>query len=178
MALIDLNFEAMHPSPAFDKTALESFVAAPRIAILAYTRRDGTPTQFPIWYEYADGRFYMTTSSVSAKAKALARSRKACLTIQDEVPPYRAVVMDGEVTQAPAPIEGGISSRLATRYFGKLGGREYEKMAREEAEKTGLTLLIFEPTRVRGFDNHKMIGAPLRLFMRIRNALPIPASWI
>ena len=178
MSLTILPFQPMGPQPAFTPADLERFVAAPRVAVLSYVKRDGTPAQAPIWYAYRDGRFYMVTSRTSPKARALARTGKACLTIQDEMPPYRAVVIDGDVTIGEAPLEGGLTSGLAVRYFGRIGGREYEKMAAEENRKTGLSLITFEPTRVRGFDNHRLIGAGLRLYMRVRELLPIPRAWL
>jgi PPOX class probable F420-dependent enzyme len=176
--LSDLPFRALGGQPAFDPADLERFVAAPRVAVLAYTRRDGSPNQVPIWYAYENGSFVMMTSSTSPKAKALARNPRVCMTIQDETPPYRAVIIDGTVTLESAPPSGGTNSRLATRYFGKLGGREYEKMTAEDNAKTGLTRIMLRPERVRGFDNHRLIGIGLRAYMRVRNVAPIPREWI
>ena len=51
-------------------------------------------------------------------------------------------------------------------------------MTAGEYEKTGLVELTLVPERVRGFDNHRLVGAPLRLFMRVRNVLPIPRAWL
>jgi PPOX class probable F420-dependent enzyme len=178
MKLSALPFQAMGGQPAFAPADLERFVDAPRIAILSYVKRDGTPAQAPIWYQYRDGRFAMVTSTTSPKAKALTRTTRACLTIQDEMPPYRAVIVDGDVTLTDVPVEGGINSWLAMHYFGRLGGREYEKMTAEENRKTGLSLISFEPTRVRGFDNHRLVGAALRLYMRLRESLPLPRHWL
>lgn len=177
MKLTDLPFQTMGSQPPFEPADLERFVAAPRIAVLSYVKRDGTPAQAPIWYQYRDGRFYMVTATTSPKAKALARAQRACLTIQDEVPPYRAVVVDGAVSLADAPLEGGVNAWLATHYFGRLGGREYARMTAEENRKTGLSLVTFEPVRVRGFDNHRLIGSALRWYMRIRDLLPLPRTW-
>lgn len=177
MRLTDLPFRAMGSQPPFATADLERFVAAPRIAILSYVKRDGTPAQAPIWYRYQDGRFAMVTGRTSPKARALARTKRACLTIQDEMPPYRAVIVDGDVTITDAPLEGGITSWLATHYFGKLGGREYERMTLEENRKTGLSLITIEPVRVRGFDNHHLVGPLLRLYMRARELVPLPRHW-
>ncbi len=177
MKLTELPFQAMGPQPPFEPAALERFVAAPRIGILSYVKRDGTPAQAPIWYQYRDGRFFIVTAKTSPKAKALARAKRACLTIQDEMPPYRAVIVDGDVTVGDVAVEGGINSWLAMHYFGRVGGREYEKMTAEENHKTGLSLISFEPVRVRGFDNTRMINVALRLYMRLRESLPLPRSW-
>ena len=173
MHLRELPFHAMAPSPAFEPDDLEAFVSAPRIAILAYTKRDGMPTQFPIWYRYDGGRFHMVTAATSAKAKALARTGRACLTIQDDMPPYRAVVIDADVTFSETPLEGGLNHWLARHYFGRMAGAEFEKMAIEEYSKTGVTQITLDPTRVRGFDNHQMIPAHLRFYQRVRESLPI-----
>jgi len=178
MRLRDLPFQAIGGQPAFDPDALERFVATPRIAVLAYVKRDGTPNQVPIWYAYENGTFLMVTSATSPKAKALARDPRVSLTIQDEMPPYRAVTVDGRVTMQATPVKGGPSSRLATRYFGKLGGREYERMTADQYAKTGLVLVTMTPERVRGFDNTRLIGPPLRLYMRLREFLPIPREWL
>jgi PPOX class probable F420-dependent enzyme len=178
MKLTDLPFQAMGPQPAFEAAALERFVAAPRVAVLSYPKRDGTPAQTPLWYRYRDGRFSMVTARTSPKARALARAGRACLTIQDEMPPYRAVIVDGDVTVSDLALDDPLNGWLAMHYFGRLGGKEYERMTAEENRKTGLALLTLEPTRVRGFDNHRLISAGLRLYMRIRESLPIPRTWL
>jgi len=90
--LTELPFQPMGSQPAFRPDDLERFVAAPRIAVLSYTRRDGSPAQVPIWYRYRDGRFYMLTSATSPKAKALARDPRACLTVQDDIAPSSSTV--------------------------------------------------------------------------------------
>jgi PPOX class probable F420-dependent enzyme len=178
MHLKELPFTAIGGQPGFDPEELERFVDAPRIAILSYTKRDGTPSQIPIWYRYEGGRFLMISGTTAPKTKALARQGRASLTIQDEMPPYRAVMIEGDVILEEAPTTGGLSSWLATWYFGRVGGNEYRKMVAEEVEKTGLTQVTLDPTRVRGFDNHKVIGAGLRFYMRLRESLPIPRTWM
>ena len=175
--LTALPFQAMSSQPAFEPAELERFVAAPRIGILSYVKRDGTPAQVPIWYQYGDGRFRIVTAKTAPKAKALARTKRACLTIQDEMPPYRAVIVDADVTIEDTPVEGGLNTWLAMHYLGRVGGREFEKMTAEENHETGLSLITLDPTRVRGFDNTRLIGLPLRLYMRLRENLPLPRSW-
>lgn len=113
----------------------------------------------------------------SPKAKALAREGRACLTIQDDLPPYRAVIVDGAVSLSEAPLKGGVTSWLVMHYFGRVGGREYEKMTAEDNRRHGLTLITLDPVRVRGFDNHRLVGPALRLYMRFREAVPVPRSW-
>jgi PPOX class probable F420-dependent enzyme len=175
--LTDLPFHAMSTQPAFEPDALERFVAAPRIGVLAYVKRDGTPAQVPIWYQYRDGRFHVVTAKTSPKARAIARTRRASLTIQDEMPPYRAVIVEGDATIEDIPVEGSLNGWLAMHYLGRVGGREFEKMTAEENHQTGLSRITLDPTRVRGFDNTRLIGLPLRLYMRLREVVPLPRTW-
>lgn len=178
MHLTEIPFKAIGGQPAFDKTGLERFVDARRIAVLSYTKRDGTPTQAPIWYRYQDGRFKMISATGAPKTKGLKHAGKATITIHDEMPPYRAVTVDGDIHHEDAALSGGLNDWLAYWYFGKLGGKEFLRMSEEHRNESGLTQFTLDPTRVRGFDNHKAVGAPLRLFMRVREALPIPRNWL
>jgi len=177
MRLTELPFQPMQPQPAFLAKDVEPFVSAPRIGNLSYVKRDGSPAQVPIWYRYDDGRFLMLTSARSPKAKALAREKRACLTIQDDMPPYRAIIVDGDVTLEAAPHDGGLNTWLATHYFGRIGGREYVKMTAASNHEAGFVVIRLDPTRVRGFDIHRLVGSGLRLYMRLRDILPLPKTW-
>src|SRR5687767_1741523 len=53
--LASLPFRAIGDQPAFEAADIEPFVAATRIAVLAYVRLDGRPGQVPIWYVHRDG---------------------------------------------------------------------------------------------------------------------------
>lgn len=175
--LSHLKFRAVGDQPAFDAQALERFVRAPRVAILAYARADGRPGQSPIWYAYRDGVFYMSTATGSPKAKALARDPRVCLTIQDEAAPYRAAIFDGEVELSPLAGDEPVTG-LATRYFGRMGAATYDKMTAELYERTGMTLIALRPVSARGFDNTRGLGAGTRLFLKLRAILPVPRAWL
>lgn len=178
MHLTELPCQLMGPQPPFDTDELERFVTAPRIATLAYTKRDNTPAMAPIWYRYENGRFVMLSSRRSAKAKALARAGQACLCIKDDTPPYRAVVIDGTVAVTDEPPDTELNPWLATHYFGRVGATEFLKQSAEEYGTAGLSRITVDPTRVRGFDLHKVLSRPALLFMRIRDSLPIPKAWL
>ena len=175
--LSHLPFRAVGDQPAFDAAALERFVAAPRVAVLAYVRAGGRPGQSPIWYEYRDGAFFMSTTTGSPKAKALARDPRVCLTIQDEAAPYRAAIFDGEVELTPMPNDGPTST-IATRYLGRIGGAEYAKMTGEQYDRAGLTLITLRPASVRGFDNTRGLALWQSLFLKLRAGLPVIGRWL
>jgi len=175
--LDDLPFTPLGGQPGFAPGALDRFVGEPRIAVLAYTRADGRPGQTPIWYAYRDGAFELSTTTGSPKHRALLRDPRVCLTIQDERPPYRALLADGVVTLTPLAPESR-DAALATRYFGRLGAREYARLTEEEYARTGLTRITLRPAALRGFDNTRAIGRATLAFMRVRDRLPIPRGWL
>ena len=158
---------------------LERFVAAPRIAMLSYVKRDGTPAQAPIWYQYRDGRFAMVTSKTSPKAKALARAKRACLTIQDEMPPYRAVIVDGD---------GHAHRRRGRGRHQQLARHALLRPARRarvrEDDGRGEPQDRPQPDHLRSRARARLRQPPpgrrarLRLYMRLRESLPIPRSWL
>lgn len=178
VSLAALPFRALGGQPPFDPADLEPFVDARRIAVLAYVRGDGRPNQTPIWYTYREGVFHLTTTSGSAKHRALSREPRVTLTIQDEAPPYRAVIVDGTATVRPLDPDTDPTRGMAVRYFGKLAAASYDRMTREIYEEKGLTLISVTPTEVKGFDNRHALGAAERLFVRLREKLPVPRRWL
>ena len=171
--LMDLPCRPIGDQPAWRPADLERFVAAPRIAVLAYVRKDGRPCQTPIWYRYLDGQVVMTAQSNAPKIHALRRDPRVCVTIQDEAPPYRAVIIDGVVDLSALP-EGEHDHESAVRYLGAYGAKVYETLTAEEYAETGTTRITVEPHDVRGFDNLSALKPHERGFMAVRKVLPGP----
>jgi PPOX class probable F420-dependent enzyme len=173
--LDQLPFKALGGQPAFDPDDLVGFVEQRRVAVLAYVRSDGRPNQTPIWYTYRDGAFHMSTTTNGPKHRAVERNPRISLTIQDERPPYRALIVDGTaslrslVDGADDPTDG-----MATRYFGRLGAAAYDRMTREIYESSGMTLITLIPDEIEGFDNTNALSRGELAFTRIREHLPIP----
>jgi len=172
-----LPFTPLGGQPGFAPGALERFVREPRIAVLGYTRADGRPGQAPIWYRFRDGAFELSTVTGSPKHKALLRDPRVCLTIQDERPPYRALLADGTVALAPLA-SGSRDAELAVRYFGCLVAKEYARRTEAEYARTGLTRITLRPAALRGVDNTRALGRAALAFMRVRDRLPIPRGWL
>jgi len=177
-SIAELDFRPVGGQPAFEPAELERFVSETRVAVLAYLRADQRPHQAPIWYTYRDGTFFMTTETSSAKDKALIRDPRVSLTIQDDAPPYRAVIMEGSVELSPLDPASDPTAGVAIRYFGLLGAREFEKLTAEAFEASGLTRITFRPTVIRGFDNTKALGRFSLAFIRLRERLPVPRRWL
>ena len=165
---------ALGGQPAFPADELEAFVSGRRIAVLAYVRSNGRPNQVPIWHTYRDGVFYMTTVTGGPKHRALVNNPNVSITIQDERPPYRAVIIDGHAEATALDPETDPTTTMAIRYFGRVGAAAYDKLTRELYETTGLTLISVTPREIKGFDNTKALSRAERVFVRIREALPVP----
>ena len=120
----------------------------------------------------------MSTVTGSPKHRALLKDPRISLTIQDEAPPYRAVILEGVVELSPLDHASDPTSGMAVRYFGRVAANEYEKLTAELYEATGLTLAALTPTAVRGFDNRKALSKPVHAFVRVRERLPIPRAWL
>ncbi|MCU1496283.1 MAG: hypothetical protein JWM47_236 [Acidimicrobiales bacterium] len=174
----DLPFTAVGGQPAFAPGAIEPFVRAPRIAVLSYVRADGRPNQSPIWYTYRTGTFFMSTVTGSPKHRALLRDPRICLTIQDERPPYRAIIADGVAALTPLDAAADPTARMAVRYFGRVGAAAYDRLTADTYLRSGQTLLALRPEALRGFDNAHALGRAELAFVRLRHRLPIPRRWL
>ena len=176
--LLGLPFQGLGGQPKFDHLGLERFLLGNHVAVLAYLRKDGRPNQTPIWYRFDGSSILMSTVTDSPKHRALVRDPRVTLMIQDERPPYRAVIVEGEVDLEPIDPAEDPTVGIDVRYFGRLGAAEYRKMTAEAHAQTRLTALILRPTAVKGFDNTKQLAKPALAFVRLRHWLPIPKGWI
>jgi PPOX class probable F420-dependent enzyme len=176
--IIELPFHALGGQPAFTPAGLNRFLAEPRVAVLAYVRRDGRPNQSPIWYCYDGTTLVMSTVTGSPKHRALERDPRVTVTVQDERPPYRAAVIEGTVTLTTIEPGADPTTGMDVRYFGRLAAAEYRKLTRELYEASGLTAIHLLPTAVRGFDNTHAISKATLAFIRVRDRLAIPRQWL
>lgn len=124
--------------------ALDTFLRARRVGVLAIARADRAPLTSPIWYDYDGERFRIQVDAGGAKATTIARLGTApvSLTVQSEVPPYRYAVAYGTATLA-AGGDAELRRRVARRYFGRLAGDMYVKQE-EAAGRHASTLRIIE----------------------------------
>jgi PPOX class probable F420-dependent enzyme len=172
VGISQLPFTALGGQPAWDPAAMERFVGAARIAVLSYVRHDGRPGQAPIWYVYRDGRFHLNVATGSPKHRALLRDPRVCVTIQDERPPYRAVIFDS-VAELSDQATRAATAGIEDRYFGRIGGRAYRDLSAAEFAESGHTEIELRPTQVRGFDNTNGLNAATVWFLRARPHLPL-----
>lgn len=164
--IVSLPFRPLGGQPPFDSDGLERFLSDMRIATMSYLRNSGRPNQTPLWYDYSNGQMQFVASTGSAKHRALQRDPRVCVAVQDDQPPYRAVIVDGTVDLIDLGAAGEISHRMAIKYFGESGAIEYDKLTRTHRETTGETLLRLLPTEVKGFDNTRVTSRALLQALR------------
>ena len=100
----------------------EAFLAGLHVGILSIQRDGKGPLALPIWYQYEDGQVLIHMARDSVKAQLLRRHGRATMTVQDESPPYRYVMVEGPVTVAH---EDRDIASMAIRYLGEELGRRY-----------------------------------------------------
>ncbi len=129
---------------------IEAFLEPPRVAVLATINRDGSPALNPVWYVYEHGRFCMIVNDSSYYAKNINRDPRITVCVQQEEPPYKAVVAHGPVTAEP-DTGGAMVRRLAIRYFGEAAGNAYADKNTDPGDR----LITLTPARLASWDYSK-----------------------
>jgi PPOX class probable F420-dependent enzyme len=107
------------------------FLRGVHIGILSIERNGKGPLALPIWYLYDDGDVVISMDGASLKAKLLKRAGRATMTVQDENPPYRYVMVEGPVTLQEPDLDVSV---LAVRYLGPELGAQYAAQNESNAE--------------------------------------------
>jgi PPOX class probable F420-dependent enzyme len=117
-----------------------------RTGKLATVRPDGSPHVVPIWFTLdRDDTVVFTVDANSVKAKALAREPRVSLCVDEEVPPYAFVLVEGTATVVDDP-EAQLrwATRIGARYMGADRADEFGRRHAAPAE----LLVQLPPTRV------------------------------
>jgi PPOX class probable F420-dependent enzyme len=103
---------------------LSEFLELPIAAILATYRHDGTVLLSPVWHEWRDGGFNVSTTAEDVKVRHVTRDPRAGIVVAESETPYRGV----EVRCIPRIVrdpKNEVGIRLAVRYLGEERGRAY-----------------------------------------------------
>lgn len=104
----------------------EAFLAGLHVGVLSIGRERKGPLALPIWYMYDPsvdgGAVVLSMDGASLKARLLGARGRATLTVQDEAPPYKYVMVEGPVTIGRHDHD---SLALASRYLGEQMGAWY-----------------------------------------------------
>lgn len=98
-----------------------------RTAKVATVRADGRPHVTPVWFMLDGDDLIFTTDETSVKGRDLTRDPRICLCVDDEIPPYAYVMVEGTAT---------LSDDLGTvRHWAMVIGGRY--MGADRAEEYG-----------------------------------------
>jgi PPOX class probable F420-dependent enzyme len=131
---------------------IDAFLAAPRHAVVAALRRDGSPQLSPIWYLCERDRIYFSILVDSAKYRQLRRDPRIALCIDGGHPDARFVTVYGtaEILEGESPWREDLEWRILRRYH------DTEEQARRYQQETAGdgpgALVVVTPERVVGRD--------------------------
>ncbi len=118
-----------------DKTEVDSFLAEGKVCRLACLDQDGWPYIVPVWFQWADGGFWIIPRERSVWAGYLKRDGRVSLSIDDDGAPYRKVIAKGVAELVEEPNVGGrwvaIARDMSYRYLGEHGPDYLEPMLNE-----------------------------------------------
>ena len=117
-----------------------------RTGKLATVRADGSPHVVPIWFVLEDDdSLVFTVDAASIKAKALRRDQRVSVCVDDEVPPFAFVLVEGTAILLD---DEAAKLRYTTRIGGRyMGADRAEEFGRRNAVPSEL-LVRLPPTRL------------------------------
>jgi PPOX class probable F420-dependent enzyme len=116
---------------AMTQSELETFLKAPRHAIVGTNQIDGPPQLSPVWYIYDDDRLYISVGPETAKYRNLQRDPRISVCIDGGHPDARAVMIYGtaEFLEADDASLKDMRWRIIRHYY------ETEAQARQYADQ-------------------------------------------
>jgi nitroimidazol reductase NimA-like FMN-containing flavoprotein (pyridoxamine 5'-phosphate oxidase superfamily) len=103
----------------------EKFLSDVHVGVIAVERSDRAPLSVPIWYGYEPGgEVLLWTESESLKHRLIRDAGRFSITAQDDQPPYKYVMAEGDVTGI-GPASDAEVRQLAVRYLGEEAGNQF-----------------------------------------------------
>jgi PPOX class probable F420-dependent enzyme len=117
----------------------------PLVAVLASRWEDGRLLLSPVWHEFRDGAFYVSSYWTDVKVRHLRRDPHTVFLLFESNPPYRGieVTTTAEITRVD---DREVLTRIASRYLGEQDGREYAEAAPDNV------VIRIAPGAVRAWD--------------------------
>jgi PPOX class probable F420-dependent enzyme len=123
----------------------EFVTAGTRTGKLGVTRADGRPHVTPIWFVLDGDDIVLNTGADSVKGKALRRDPRVSLAVDDQLPPYSFVVIEG-ITELSEDM--GELRRWATAIGGRYMGADRAAEFGARNAVPGELLVRIRPSRV------------------------------
>jgi PPOX class probable F420-dependent enzyme len=172
--------QAVSRGVAMSDRKLDRFLAQPRSASLAYSRRDGSPFVVPVWFKWRDGEVLIGTGAADPKVFAIRRNPRVTVLVHDDRPPYGAVIIEGQASvEVLGADDQDPTDGIAVHYLGRIGGEVYkQKMAEVGAFDNGRAIIRIRPDVIRTNDGSASLPWATRVFTALRFRLPIPKRWL
>jgi PPOX class probable F420-dependent enzyme len=153
------------------KPQREKFLRGRHIAVLVTIAEDGTPVPSPIWYLYRDGAFLFRTAGDAVRTRNIQRDQRVTVCVQDERPPYRAVIIYGRADVLPG--NETLARDMPRHYLGAVGAIGYQQAARSQIEAGAeeITLRV-TPERYATFDFTPETPVYGRIWLQLKRILP------
>lgn len=139
-------------STRMSRDQIDAFLAAPRHAIVAAQRSDGTSQLSPVWYVFEESRFYFSTLVEAAKCRHLRRDSRIAVCVDGAHPDARFVSIYGkaDILEEGSAWRDALEWQIMRRYHDS-----DEAARRYEAELAGQgqsVLVVVSPERIMGWD--------------------------
>ena len=139
-------------STRMSREQIDAFLAAPRHAIVATLRTDGSSQLSPVWYVFEESRFHFSTFVGAAKCRHLRQNSRIAICVDGAHPDARFVSIYGtaEIIEEDSPWRDELEWRIMRRYHDS-----DEAAHRYEAELAGQgpsALLVVSSEQVMGWD--------------------------
>ena len=135
-------------SLAMTKEEREAFLAAVHVGVISIAQGKRAPLTVPIWYAYTPGGdVTIITGRGSRKAALLTEAGGFSLCVQDEVPPYKYVAVEGSVVAIESADRERDTRPMARRYLGVEGGDLYMAQTAADATDDDSILIRMRPAR-------------------------------
>ena len=123
----------------------EFLLSGTRTAKIATVREDGRPHVVPVWIQLDGDEILFTTWHSTVKAENMRRDPRVCLSVDDQVPPYSFVQIEGTARLSDAPDE---LLKWATRIGGRYMGADKAERYGKRNSVPGELLVRVSPTKV------------------------------
>jgi PPOX class probable F420-dependent enzyme len=131
---------------------IDAFLAAPRHAVVAVQRADGTSQLSPVWYVFEDARFHFSIFVEAAKCRHLRREPRIAICVDGAHPDARFVSLYGTaaIVEEESAWREDLEWRILRRYHASdEAARRYEaELARQGAS----ALVVVSPDKIMGWD--------------------------
>ena len=125
-----------------NQSELGAFLGHPHLAVVATTRRDGTPHSVPVWYRYDGARILVWSGRDRAWVRHVLRDSRISVSIAEAGSPFGAVLISGTASYHEHEdwIAGEIRA-IAARY---LPADEVEAYLAQWSSLTGMVAISLD----------------------------------